>query len=50
VIVIDAFTLANALADDQATAETARGERRAADKITAPSLVDVEIESLLRKR
>src|SRR3712207_6777029 len=50
VIVVDASVLANALADDQAAGEAARGELRAADQVTAPDLVDVETVSVLRKR
>jgi predicted nucleic acid-binding protein len=50
VIVVDASILANALADDQAAVEAARGELRAADQVTAPDLVDVETVSVLRKR
>jgi predicted nucleic acid-binding protein len=50
VIVVDASILANVLADDQAAGETARGELRAADQVTAPDLVDVETVSVLRKR
>src|SRR3954453_20666695 len=50
VIVVDASVLANALADDQAAGEDARGELRAADQVTAPDLVDVETVSVLRKR
>ena len=49
-IVVDASILANALADDQAAGEVARGELRAADQVTAPDLVDVETVSVLRKR
>jgi hypothetical protein len=33
VIVVDASILANALADDQAAGEAARGELRAADRV-----------------
>src|SRR3954464_10745179 len=50
VIVVDASILANALADDQAAGEAARGELRAVDQVTAPDLVDVETVSVLRKR
>jgi predicted nucleic acid-binding protein len=49
-IVVDASGLANALADDQAAGDAARGELRAADQVTAPDLVDVETVSVLRKR
>ena len=49
-IVVDASTLANALADDEAAGDAARGELRAADQVTAPDLVDVETVSVLRKR
>ncbi|WP_448620114.1 type II toxin-antitoxin system VapC family toxin [Geodermatophilus sp. URMC 65] len=49
-IVVDASVLANALADDQAAGEAARGELRAADQVTAPDLVDVETVSVLRRR
>jgi len=50
VIVVDASILANALADDHADGNVARDELRAADRITAPDLVDVETVSVLRKR
>ncbi|MBN1094030.1 type II toxin-antitoxin system VapC family toxin [Blastococcus sp. TML/M2B] len=50
VIVVDASILANALADDHADGDAARHELRAADRITAPDLVDVETVSVLRKR
>ena len=49
-IVVDASILANALADDHADGDAARGELRAADQVTAPDLVDVETVSVLRKR
>ena len=49
-IVVDASVLANALADDEADGDAARGELRAADQVTAPDLVDVETVSVLRKR
>ena len=49
-IVVDASILANALADDQAAGEAARGELRAADQVTAPDLIDVETVSVLRNR
>ncbi len=49
-IVVDASVLANALADDHADGDAARGELRAADQVTAPDLVDVETVSVLRKR
>jgi predicted nucleic acid-binding protein len=50
VIVVDASILANALADDHADGEAARGELRAADQVTAPDLVDVDTVSVLRER
>ena len=49
-IVVDASVLANALADDHADGDAARGELRAADQVTAPDLVDVETVSVLRRR
>lgn len=49
-IVVDASVLANALADDDADGDAARDELRAADRVTAPDLVDVETVSVLRKR
>ena len=49
-IVVDASVLANALADDHADGAAARDELRAAGRITAPDLVDVETVSVLRKR
>lgn len=49
-IVVDASILANALADDHADGNAARDELRAADRIAAPDLVDVETVSVLRKR
>ncbi len=49
-IVVDASVLANALADDSADGDTARGELRAAREITAPDLVDVETVSVWRER
>lgn len=49
-IVVDASVLANALADDQAAGDAARGESRAADQVTAPDLVDVGTVSVLRER
>lgn len=49
-IVVDASVLANALADDDADGDAARDELRAAGRVTAPDLVDVETVSVLRKR
>lgn len=49
-IVVDASVLANALADDAADGDRARGEIRAAGDLTAPDLIDVETVSVLRKR
>ena len=49
-IVVDASVLTNALADDQAAGEAARGELCTADQVTAPDLVGVEAVSVLRKR
>lgn len=49
-IVVDASVLANAVADDDADGDTARGELRRANEITAPDLVDVETVAVLRKR
>lgn len=49
-IVIDAFVLANALADDEDDGRTARTELRAAGELAAPDLIDVETVAVLRKR
>lgn len=48
-IVLDASIMANALADDDAEGELARGEIRAAGDISAPDLIDVETASVLRR-
>jgi len=49
-IVIDASVLSNALADDAADGQRARGELRRASGLAAPDLVDVETIAVLRKR
>jgi len=49
-IVIDASVLSNALADDDADGQRARGELRTADDLAAPDLVDVETSAVLHKR
>ena len=49
-IVVDACVLANALADDDESGETARRELRLARDVAAPDLVDVETVSVLRRR
>lgn len=49
-IVVDASVLANVVGDDGADGQRARSEIRAAGRVAAPDLVDVETVSVLRKR
>lgn len=49
-IVIDATVLANVVGDDGQTGRAARGRVGAAEAVSAPDLVDVEVVSVLRKR
>lgn len=49
-IVIDASVLANVVGDDGQTGRAARGRVAAAEAVSAPDLVDVEVVSVLRKR
>ncbi len=49
-IVIDASVLANVVGDDGQTGRAARGRVAAAEAVSAPDLVEVEVVSVLRKR
>lgn len=49
-IVIDASVLANVVGDDGAAGRAARTRLAAADRVSAPDLVDVETVAVLRKR
>jgi predicted nucleic acid-binding protein len=49
-IVIDASVLANVVGDDGTAGRVARARLAAADRVSAPDLVDVETVSVLRKR
>lgn len=49
-IVVDASVIANAIADDQADGNVARGRLTGGGDLVAPDLVDVETVSVLRRR
>lgn len=49
-IVVDASVVANAIADDHADGDRARGRLTGAGDLVAPDLVDVETVSVLRRR
>ncbi len=49
-IVIDASVLANAVGDDGPAGKGARARVAAADRVSAPDLIDVETVAVLRKR
>ncbi len=49
-IVIDASVLSNVVGDDSTAGRVGRARLAAADRVSAPDLVDVETVSVLRKR
>ena len=49
-IVIDASVLSNVVGDDGTAGRVARSRLAAADRVSAPDLVDVETVAVLRKR
>jgi predicted nucleic acid-binding protein len=49
-IVIDASVLSNVVGDDGTAGRVARARLVAADRVSAPDLIDVETVSVLRKR
>ncbi len=49
-IVVDASVLANAVGDDEAAGQQARGLLRTHRELAAPDLIDVETTAVLRRR